>query len=91
MSTKQITPSTTLSNFIDVLRTSYENDKDEWLSPSALAKELQMHINTIYKIIQGGELNVYNLMVGNNGRMYYRIKRSDMQEWLESRKVKYMR
>ncbi|MBN1763722.1 MAG: hypothetical protein JW860_00555 [Sedimentisphaerales bacterium] len=42
MSTKQMTPSVTLSNFIDVLRTSCENDKDEWLSPSAVATELDM-------------------------------------------------
>ena len=89
MSTKQMTPSTTLSNFIDVLRTSYENDKDEWLSPSRVATELGMHINTIYKIIQKGELVTYNLIVGNNGRAYYRIRRSDLQDWLESRRMKY--
>jgi len=91
MSTKQMTPSTTLSNFIDILRTSYENDKDEWLSPSRVATELDMHINTIYKIIQNGELVTYNLVVGKNGRMYYRIKRSDLEDWLESRRTKYVR
>lgn len=91
MSIKQMTPSATLSNFIDVLRTSYDNDRDEWLSPSGVATELGMHINSIYKIIQKGEMVSYNLITGNSGKKYYRIKRSDLENWLADRRTKYLR
>ena len=91
MQTKEMTQAKTLSRFIDAIERSYEDEKEEWLSPSHVADELGMHINSIYKIIQSGELAVYNLIVGKSQRTYYRIKRSDLEDWLESRRTKYMR
>ena len=90
MSTKQMTPSTTLSNIIDVLKTSYSDEPDEWLSPSKVATELDMHINSIYRIIQNNELIAYNLVTGKSNRAYYRIRRSDLENWLADRRTKYL-
>ena len=63
--------------------------KEEWLAPSQVAEELSMHINTIYRLIQSGELGAYNLILGSRGRKYYRIKRSDLEDWLDMRRCSF--
>ena len=62
----------------------YIDDSQEMLSPTQVAKELGMHINTIYGIIQTGQLKVYNLSMGDR-KNYYRIKRVDLENYLEER------
>ena len=89
---KTATHSITLSTLIDSLQRQIQNEPEEieqeqWLSPSQIAQELGMHINTIYRIIQSGQLPVYDLTVGRNGKTYYRIKRSDLEGWLEGRRM----
>lgn len=86
MKTTTYTP--TLSDLIDNFQKQLEGEteQEEWLSPQQIAGELGMHINTIYRIIQSGQLPVYDLTVGRNGKTYYRIKRSDFEDWLDDRK-----
>jgi len=90
MSVKQVSHSSSLSTFIDALKASSPDEPDEWLSPSAVSQELGMHINSIYRIIQNNELVAYNLVTGNSERKYYRIRRSDMENWLADRRTKYL-
>ena len=79
---------TTISDLIDNLQRQIqpgheELEREEWLSPRQIADELNMHIGTIYRFIQAGQLPVYDLTVGKNGKTYYRIKRSDFEDWLD--------
>ena len=53
-----------------------------------VAEELNLHINTVYKIIQRGDLEVYNLSVEGGRDKYYRIRRDDLEAYLESKRVK---
>jgi excisionase family DNA binding protein len=81
----------TLSDLIDSLQRQIQDgpeelERDEWLSPQQIADELNMHINTIYRFIKSKQLPVYDLTVGRSGKTYYRIKRSDFEDWLDGRK-----
>lgn len=88
---KTVIHTTTVSDLIDNLqrqiqRGPEELEREEWLSPRQIADELNMHINTIYRFIQEGQLPVYDLTVERNGKTYYRIKRSDFESWLDDRR-----
>ena len=89
MQINQLTQAPSLSSYIDAIKTTCQEDPEQWLSPSAVADELDMHINTIYRILQSKELPAYDLKVGPSQRTYYRIKRSDLEDWLASRNTKY--
>ena len=58
------------------------------LSPTEVAEELNLHVNTVYKIIQRGDLRVYNLSVDGGRDKYFRIRRDDLESYLESRRVR---
>ena len=75
-----------LDNMIQSLKIhdDYVDNSHEMLSPNQVAKELGMHINTIYKIIGMGQLKVYNLSSGGR-KTYYRIRRVDLENYLEER------
>jgi len=88
---KTATYTTTLSDLIDGLNRQIQDEpegleREEWLSPTQIANELNMHINTIYRFIQSGQFPVYDMTVDRNGKTYYRIKRSDFQNWLDDRR-----
>ena len=89
MKTETFTP--TISDLIDSLQRQIQDgpeelERDEFLSPQQVAVELNMHINTIYKFIKSKQLPVYDLTVGHSGKTYYRIRRSDFEDWLNGRK-----
>ena len=88
---KATTIKPTVSDLIDSLQRKIqygpeELKREEWLSPTQIANELNMHINTIYRFIQSKQLPVYDLTVGRNGKTYYRIRRSDFESWLDDRR-----
>ncbi len=55
---------------------------EDWVGAPALARELGIMLRTLYKILDSGELPSYKL-----GRVI-RIKRSDVEAYLESVKVR---
>ena len=63
---------------------SGSDDSHEMLSPNQVAGELQLHINTVYRLIQSGLLKSYNLSSGNL-KTYYRVRRVDLENYLEER------
>ena len=79
-----------IRSLVDYVKGS-EGSEKQWLSPREVAEELGLHINTVYKIIQSGGLPVYNITVRSGDKTYYRIKRSDLEEWLRGKKVKQIR
>lgn len=89
MRTTTYTP--TLSDLIDTLQRQIQEgpeelEQEQWLSPTQIANELGMHINTIYRYIKSEQFPVYDLTVGRTGKMYYRIRRSDFDDWLDGRR-----
>ncbi len=71
----------------DLIHSLHTDDMDysyEFLSPTQVAKELGMHVGTIYKIIKSGKLKAYDLSAGDR-KTYYRIKRDDLENYLEER------
>ena len=88
---KTATYTTTLSDLIDGLNRQIQDEpeglkREEWLSPSQIADELNMHINTIYRFIKARQFPIYDLTVGRNGKAHYKIKRSDYEDWIDDRK-----
>ena len=85
---KLLTETVTVGDLIDRIKPAYEGTepKEQWLSPRQIAKELGLHIGTVYHIIGSEDLAVYNISIGK--KTYYRIKRSDMDLWLEGRRRK---
>ncbi|MGI6124322.1 MAG: helix-turn-helix domain-containing protein [Acetivibrionales bacterium] len=76
---------TTVSDLLGQLRAECEGplERDEWLSPQRISEELTVHLNSVYRWIRSKELAAYNL--GKEGKTYYRIRRSDLEHWLEKR------
>ena len=79
-----------IGSLLDFVKSS-EGSEKQWLSPREVAEELGLHINTVYKIIQSGGLPVYNITVRSGDKAYYRIRRSDLEDWLSKKKVKQIR
>lgn len=87
MKTKASNP--ILDNLIHSLRCDdIEDNRYEWLSANDVAGELGLHINTVYRIIKRGELRSFNCSVDGR-RNYYRIKRDDLQDYLNGRYCKW--
>ena len=55
---------------------------EDWVGVPALAKELGVTMRTVYKLLDAGELPAYRF-----GRVI-RIKRADVEEFLERARVK---
>ena len=81
---------TTVGNIISEMQRSLnipddlKDDSCEMLSPRQVAKYLNLHINSVYRLIQNQSLKVYNLSVGER-KTYYRIRRIDIENYLEER------
>ncbi len=54
----------------------------EWLTVADVAKMLQFSPKSIYRMIQNKELPAHRFPGGD-----YRIRRRDLEEWLETRKL----
>ncbi len=81
------TATITFSDFIDDLKSKYvpHVEPEEWLTPQQLSKELRVAQSSVYRWIRSGELRAYDLSSGVMGKTYYRIRKSDVDKWLEDR------
>jgi excisionase family DNA binding protein len=81
------TSTNTLSDLIYRLKSGCESqyEREEWLSPKQLSNELGVNLNSVYRWIKSGELRAYDLSMGPMGKTYYRIRKSDVDKWLEDR------
>ncbi|MBW1791654.1 MAG: helix-turn-helix domain-containing protein [Deltaproteobacteria bacterium] len=81
---------TNLEQFFNMLSTADKSPKPDWLSVNDIAKDLKISKSIVYRIIRNGELGAVDL-VGPNGhiaqRGHYRITRSSLNQYLESKKV----
>ena len=63
----------------------------DWLTVDDVASELKVSKSIVYRLIRSGELEAVDI-VETNGRIaqkgHYRIRRSSLNQYLESRRVK---
>ncbi len=82
---------TNMQQFFDMLGTEGQSPVSDWLTVDDIAKELKISKTIVYRIIRKGELEAVNI-VETNGKIaqrgHYRIKRSSLNQYLESKKVK---
>ena len=82
---------THMERFFDILETVRRIPASDWLTVEDIAQELKISKSIVYRLIRNGELEAINL-VEKNGNVaqkgHYRIKRSSLNEYIDSKKVK---
>jgi excisionase family DNA binding protein len=82
---------TNVQQFFDMLGTAGKSPTSEWLTVEDIAKELKISKSIVYRLIRNGELEAVNI-VETNGKIaqrgHYRIERSSLNQYLESKKIK---
>lgn len=80
-----------LGRFIDMLETARRSFTSDWLTVDEVAAELKLSKSIVYRLIRNGELEAVDL-VNASGKIarkgHYRVTRSSLNRFLESKKVK---
>ena len=80
-----------MERFFDMLETQRKPHSSDWLTVDDIAKELKISKSIVYRLIRQGELEAVNLVINDDGmaaKGHYRIRKSALNEYLESKKVK---
>ena len=79
-----------LERFFEILEAA-RNNPSELLTVEAVAKELKISKSIVYRLIRHGELKAVDLVQTDEEpakKGHYRIRRSNLSQFLESREVK---
>lgn len=80
-----------MGRFFAMFESARRSTASDWLTVDEIASELKVSKTIVYRLIRNRELEAVNL-VENNGKIaqkgHYRIKRSSLNQYLESKKVK---
>ena len=80
-----------LGRFLDMLETARRSFTSDWLTVDEVAAELKISKSIVYRLIRNGEIEGFDL-VDKKGKIaqrgHYRITRSSLNQFLESKKVK---
>jgi len=84
-----------IGRFFDMLETARRSFTSDWLTVDEIAAELKISKSIVYRLIRNGELEAVNIVViRDNGGIaqkgHYRIKRSALNHYLESKKVRLL-
>jgi excisionase family DNA binding protein len=80
-----------MGRFFDMLDTQRKPHSSDWLTVDDIAKELKISKSIVYRLIRQGEIEAVNLVVNGDGlatKGHYRIRKSALDKYLESKKVK---
>ena len=80
-----------LGRFLDLLETARRSFTSDWLTVDEVAAEMRLSRSIVYRLIRNGELEAVDLVNagGKTARKgHYRITRSSLNRFLESKKVK---
>jgi len=80
-----------MGRFFDMIDTARKSCSSDWLTVDDIAKELRISKSIVYRLIRQGELEAVNIAINDNGiasKGHYRIKKSALNQYLESKKVK---
>lgn len=82
---------TNMLHFFEILDTGAKSPTSDWLTVDEIAKELKVSKGIVYRLIRHGELAAVDI-IETNGEIakkgHYRIKRSSLDQYLESKKVR---
>lgn len=74
-----------------MLKAARRTSASDWLTVDEIASELKVSKSIVYRLIRHGELEAINI-VDSNGKIaqkgHYRIKRSSLNHYLDSKKVR---
>jgi excisionase family DNA binding protein len=80
-----------LQQFFGMLEDARRPPDSEWITVEEVAQELKVSRSIVYRIIRSGDLAAVDI-VDSNGRVakkgHYRIRRSSLDRYLESKRVK---
>jgi hypothetical protein len=80
-----------MGRFFDMLGSARRSSSSEWLTVDDISKELKVSKTVVYRLIRHGELEAVDI-VDSNGEIpkkgHYRVKRSSLEQYLESKKVR---
>ena len=80
-----------IGRFFDMLETARRSFTSDWLTVDEVAAELKISKSIVYRLIRNGELEAVDL-VNKKGKIplkgHYRITRSSLNQFLESKKVR---
>jgi len=82
-----------LGRFFDMLETTRRSFTSDWLTVEEIAAELKISKSIVYRLIRNGELDAVNIVVIDDDseiakKGHYRINKSALHKYLESKKVK---
>ena len=77
--------------FFDMLQRVRRPSASDWLTVGEVASELRISKTIVYRLVRSGELEAVDI-AETNGRIaqrgHYRIKRTSLNRYLESKKVR---
>ena len=80
-----------LGRFFEMLETVRRSSASDWLTVEEIAHELKISKSIVYRLIRNGELEAVDV-AEKNGEVakkgHYRVKRSNLCQYLERKKVK---
>ena len=84
---------TNMGRFLDMLETARRSFTSDWLTVEEIAADLKISKSIVYRLIRNGELEAVDIVViDDNSKIakkgHYRIKKSALNKYLESKKVK---
>ncbi len=80
-----------MGRFFDMLETVRKSRSSDWLTVDDIARELRISKSIVYRLIRQGELEAVDIAINDKGaacKGHYRIKKSALNQYLESKKVK---
>ena len=80
-----------MERFFDMIETACKPHSSDWLTVDDISRELKISKSIVYRLIRLGELEAINLVINDNGtatKGHYRIRKSALDQYLESKKVK---
>jgi hypothetical protein len=83
-----------MQRFFDMLENARQSSTSEWMTVEEVARELKISKSIVYRIIRSGDLAAVDI-VDANGHIarkgHYRIRRSSLKDYLESKRVRPLR
>ena len=80
-----------MERFFDMIETACKPHSSDWLTVDDISSELKISKSIVYRLIRLGELEAINLVINDNGtatKGHYRIRKSALDQYLDSKKVK---
>ena len=80
-----------MERFFDMIETARKPHSSDWLTVDDISGELKISKSIVYRLIRQGELEAVNLVINDNGtaaKGHYRIRKSALDQYLESKTVK---